>query len=367
MGTTFMKALRVLTGTHAGAHIPLASGVFRISGDDDADICISDWTVDEVKLVIDESGLSSIESSNLDKVLVADFVAVPFGDVVFCVGPDGADWPRDLDLLAGLWKTAEPAALPPIAADAQCEWDDTNAPAPPTGCREPSPEAEAKAEAGKPGFRSTLAILAASRKMDWRTTAAALICTAGVGTLGAMFAGAQSSEAANVKPDPIFLAGEVDGALHRAGFVDLHALPHKDGVAVEGIVPLNEDGTKAQQIMNALAPGKARRAYDVAQQVVTNIQQSLAGTGATVSYAGHGVFHVTGNVRAMTTFRTLIAGVRADLDRNIKRIDIDVKETKAPTADVEFTEVVATGGLRYIETPDGTKHLFESNSVDEDN
>jgi type III secretion protein D len=112
--------------------------------------------------------------------------------------------------------------------------------------------------------------------------------------------------------------------------------------------------------MDSLAPGKARREYDVAQQDVDNIQQSLAGTGAAVSYAGHGVFRVSGNVQSMATFRTLIAGVRADLDGNVKRIDVDVKEAQAPVPDVEYTAVIATGALRYIETPDGTKHLFSS-------
>jgi type III secretion protein D len=37
-----------------------------------------------------------------------------------------------------------------------------------------------------------------------------------------------------------------------------------------------------------------------------------------------------------------------------------VNETRTPAPDVQYTEVVATGGLRYIETPDGTKHLFDS-------
>ncbi|MEJ0003119.1 MAG: HrpD5 family protein [Pararobbsia sp.] len=355
-----MKALRVLTGTHAGAQVQLTSGTYRVGGTEDADICISDWAVDEVTLVVGEDGVTRLRSSNGDEVLVADFVAVPFGDVVFCVGPDDAEWPRDLDLLAGLWKTAEP----PVenggseAGGAEGMQGDSlpaqDAPAP-GGVRPQSTESAAQP---------------AARRMTWRTAAVALTCTAAIGVLtaaGVMFTSAQSSEAAIVKFDATSLATEVDTALHRAGLTDLQATPRDDTVAVQGIVSLADDSAKAQRIMNALAPGKVRREYDVAQQDLDNIQQSLAGTGATVSYTGHGVFRVSGTVQSMSTFRTLIAGVRADLNGNTKRIDIDVKEARMPVPDVEFTEVVATGGLRYIETPDGTKHLFESSKDDAGN
>jgi type III secretion protein D len=348
-----MKALRVLTGTHAGAQVLLMSGTYRLGGTEDADICIRDCTVDDVTLVVGEDDVARLRSTNGDEVLVADFVAVPFGDVVFCVGPDAVAWPRDLDLLAGLSKTAEPAAEPDTAEGAQAH--DTPAESDASGGIDASAEGAEQA---------------ASHKMTWRTAAVALTCTAAISLLaaaGAMFAGAQSSEAASVKFNPDSMAVEVDGALHRAGLADLYATPRKDGVVVRGIVPFADDSTKAQRIMDALAPGKIRREYDVAQQNVEDIQQSLAGTGATVSYSGHGVFRVSGSVQSMPAFRALIAGVRADLDGNTKRIDIDVKEAQTPAPDIEFTEVVATGGLRYIETPDGTKHLFPSSNDEADN
>lgn len=348
-----MKSLRVLTGTHAGAQVQLTGGAWRIGGAEDADICISDWTVDDVTLVVGEDGVARLRSSNGDEVLVADFVAVPYGDVVFCVGPDDVEWPRDLDLLAGLWKTAEPGGAQDARHEAGVRLGEAQE------VHEVHEAHEAQEDAQAP-----------SRRMTWRTAALALTCTGAIGVLaaaGVMFAGAQSSEAANVKFDADSLAKEVDAALHRAGLADLHATPRKDGVVVQGIVPRAEDSARAQRIINALAPGKVRREYDIAQQNAENIQQSLAGTGATVTYTGHGVFRVSGSVQSMSTFRTLIAGVRADLDGNTKRIDIDVKEAKMPLPAVEFTEVVATGGLRYIETPDGTKHLFASSKDEADN
>jgi type III secretion protein D len=352
-----MKALRVLTGVHAGAQVQLAAGTWRIAGDESADVCISDWAVEDLELCIGEDGVTRLRSHNGDEVLVADFVAVPFGDVVFCVGPDDAEWPRDLDLLSGLWKTAEPeveASGKPVesagdASNENIEGAMLAADAVPL---------HATAQASAPGFAP------ASRRMTWRTAAVALACTAAIGglaTTGVMLAGTQPSEAANMHFDSDTLAKEVDGELHREGLADLHAVARRNSVAVNGIVSTAGDGAKAQRIIDGLAPGKVQKDYDVAQEDVDNIQQSLAGTGAAVSYSGHGVFKVSGHVQSMATFQTLIAGVRADLDDNVRRVDIDVKESPTPTPDTEYTEVVATGGLRYVETPDGTKHLFSGN------
>jgi type III secretion protein D len=348
-----MKALRVLTGVHAGAQVQLAAGTWRIAGDESADVCISDWAVEDLELCIGEDGVTRLRSHNGDEVLVADFVAVPFGDVVFCVGPDDAEWPRDLDLLSGLWKTAEP------------EVEASGKPAEPAGdaANEGIEETTLAADA-VPLHAAAQASAPASRRMTWRTAAVALACTAAIGglaTTGVMLAGTQPSEAANMHFDSDTLAKEVDGELHREGLADLHAIARRNSVAVNGIVSTAGDGAKAQRIIDGLAPGKVQKDYDVAQEDVDNIQQSLAGTGAAVSYSGHGVFKVSGHVQSMATFQTLIAGVRADLDDNVRRVDIDVKESPTPTPDTEYTEVVATGGLRYVETPDGTKHLFSGN------
>ncbi|MEA3121805.1 MAG: type secretion protein [Paraburkholderia sp.] len=337
-----MKALRVLTGTHAGAQIRLAGGTYRIGAAEDADICVSDWQVDELTLIVGEDGVTRLRPGNGDELLVADFVAVPFGDVVFCVGPDDAQWPRDLDLLAGLWKTAEPAPQGDDDGDGHGR-----------GVVDFNVDVD-----GDGGVRRE----ATPREMTWRTAAVALACTAvicALVTAGVMFAGTQPSEAASVKVDVNALSKQVTAALHRTGLADLSAAPRGAQVAVRGIVTSASDSEKARRIIDDLARGRASAQYDVADDDVDNIQQSLAGTGAEVSYSGHGVFRVSGNVRSMSTFRERVGEVRADLDSNVKRIDVDVKEAASPQPNVEYTEVVATGGLRYIQTPDGTKHLFE--------
>jgi type III secretion protein D len=381
-----MKALRVLTGLHAGAQISLAPGSYRISGADDADLCISDWQIEPLTLTLGEDGVTRLYSAHGDEVVVADFVAVPFGDVVFCIGPQDGEWPTDLQLLAGLWKTAS------LVSDgdgdgggdghADRNGDRAASGAQPDAAGEPAlpmadalpgatgvTDASGAARAAQPASAKPTPP-AVHRRLNWRTAAIALGCAGaivGLATVGAMLTVAQPSEAAYRRVDSDTLATELAGALQRAGFADLRVAARHDGVAVKGIVANADDSTRARRIMDQLARGKVQREYDVAQQVVDDIQQSLADTGARVSYDGHGVFRVSGTVHAMDAFRDRIASVRADLDDNVKRIDIDVKEARTPASDVEYTEVVATGGLRYIETPDGTKHLFAGAGSDRGN
>jgi type III secretion protein D len=324
METLSMKALRVLTGVHAGARIALVTGVHRISAEPDADICISDWTVAPLALTLGEDGVARLDAGAGEAVLLADFVAVPYGDVAFCVGPDDAVWPGDLALLAGLWNTA-----PLVQEDAAAQ-----------------PAADAPQD---------------KRRLSSRAAAMALVGTVAIGglaTAGALLTGTQTSEAANVKVDNGALASQLAAALHQAGLAGLHVEPRERSLSVTGIVTNATEAARARRIAEALAPGKVRRDYDVAQQDVDEIQQSLSGTGASVAYAGNGVFRISGNVPSLTMFRERMASVRADLDRNVKGLDVQVSETHLPAQNIEYAEAIAAGGLRYIETPDGTKHLL---------
>ncbi|MGH8778305.1 HrpD5 family protein [Paraburkholderia sp.] len=344
-----MKALRVLTGTHAGAQIRLTAGTYRLGAQADADICLSDWQVETLEVTLGEEGVTRLRLGGAEEVLLADFVAVPYGDVVFCVGPDDADWPRDLDLLAGLWKTAEPAQPVPEADD------------------ETALDAEA-AVAGavtemSGATHAQAAIPPESRRKAMRTAGFALVCTAlvfGVLATGVMLAGSQSTEAAMVQFDSTALSKQVTEALHRAGLADLTAGPRGNKVVVSGMVASGDESEAARRIMDDLAKNRTLREYDVAQQAVDNIQESLGDIGARVEYKGYGVFRISGTVSSMKKFQQLLANVKPDLDSNVKRLDVDVKETRTPVPSIKYAAVVSVGNLHYIETPDGTKHLLDT-------
>lgn len=345
-----MKALRVLTGIHAGAQIRLTVGSYRLGGAEDADICISDWQVGELVLTLGEDGVVRLCLDGGEEVLVPDFVAVPYGDVVFCVGPDDVAWPRDLDLLAPLWQTAEPDA-PAVQAEEHAS------------AQGQQQKAAQQLEPELTDREPLLPLRPLPRAKALRTAGVALACTVlivALSTAGVLMAGSQSTEAANVKFDPDATSRQLAEALHRAGLNELTVKPRGAQVVVRGIVRTADDSDSARRIMDQLARGKALREYDVAQQDAVNIQQSLGDTGAHVEYKGKGVFLVSGTVPSMKKFHALLANVKPDLDANIRRLDVDVKEALSTIPDVRYSEVVSVGGLRYIETPDGTKHLLDT-------
>ncbi len=342
-----MKALRVLTGAHAGAQIRLTSGDYRLGAGEEADVCISDWQVEDLTLTLSPDGVVRAWHDDGEEVLIADFVAVPYGDVVFCVGPDDDSWPRDIDLMAGLLKTAE-KSLP--------------------------------AEEDKPLSGGILA----GRPKAIRTAGVALACTAlagGLLTAGLMLISTQQSQAANIAPvgsdSGSDLGSDVGSesshgtrrqlaqlrqALTEAGLTDLHATSQQGKIVVAGMVRSGEDNENARRIMDRLLQNQGVRQYDVADQDVDNISQSLAGTGARVSYQGHGVFRVSGSVPSMKQFQQLLSDVRADLDGNVKHLEVQVQETKPTSPQLAYAAMVDVGGLRYVETPDGTKHFFDTDS-----
>lgn len=187
-----------------------------------------------------------------------------------------------------------------------------------------------------------------------------------------MLISTQQSQAANIASAAIGDSSEETGnstpkqlaqlrqALTEAGLIDLHAAAQQGKVVISGLVKTGEDGENARRIIDQVLQGRGVRQYDVADQDVDNIAQSLSGTGARVSYRGQGVFQVSGSVPSMKQFQRLLSDVRADLDGNVKQLQVDVKESKTTSPRFAYSAMVDVDGLRYVETPDGTKHFFDT-------
>jgi type III secretion protein D len=105
-----MKQLRILTGHHAGTQLKLAPGRYTISALDTADIQLIDWNAEPVILTLSEDNVATIAFETMSDTAelagsarrMSDLVAQSFADVVLCLGPLDALWPRDMSLLAGL-------------------------------------------------------------------------------------------------------------------------------------------------------------------------------------------------------------------------------------------------------------------------
>ncbi|WGS47797.1 type III secretion system protein (plasmid) [Burkholderia sp. JSH-S8] len=326
-----MKLLRILTGLHAGAEIALGAGEHRIGAGDDAAIRITDWRDGDLLLSIDAQGVTSARraapvpaetaadpfDADGSPLLMLDFVPVPFGETALCVGPADGAWPSDLELLATLW-------------------------APPPG-----------ADAARRGAQRKLAACAAA--------GGALV--AGLLAMGAMLASAHPAALPPVEHADA-LATRIGAELERAGYVELHAAPRGAMVAVTGMVATPADDLAARKLLDRLAAHRVERQYDVAQDDAQSIGESLGVAGATVAYAGQGRFRVAGVVPDLARLRTAVERVRADIGPNVRAIEVDARQSGDAPVPVAYSGMLEIGDVRYVETPDGVKHVFAGASAD---
>lgn len=317
-----MKRIRFLTGAHAGAQIPLPTGKYRLGSADLCDICIEDWEVDELILVVDESDTvhmfdGASTRSDLAGVLVQDFVALQFGGTTFCVGPEDGAWPSDIDLLSGMLSRANGIETPQTK-------------------------------------RRTLKLTG---------VALASMMVTSMMIAGAIVAGTQSSEAVSPMPNMDALAARLSKSLSENGLRELEAKAAGNSVIVQGMVPTSTEDIAARKLIDRVGKEHVQRGYDVVQDDVRNMQESLGIEGTHVSYAGNGVFEITGTVPSLSSFHQALNNMRNDFDANVKRIEAHVRENDMPAASTPYTEMVSIGDVRYIQTPDGVKHVYPSAST----
>jgi len=319
-----MKQLRILTGAHAGAQIRLIPGEYRIGREDGADICVIDWRESPVVFSLDAEGVlrwrqAPAQDAEPTVTLIPDLIPIPFGDVVLAVGPEDDAWPSDVDLLRMLWIKPEPAAH----------------------VKKNAPVAQ----------RRTLAT----------PLVAAML---GLGMLGALFVtGAAlfgAPREAEATPDPRMLEEQLANALRTAGATGLKITPEGAALVVSGMVSNAAEDVAARGVFDQVVADHSRvvRHYDVAERDCRSIKDAIGIAGVHVLYRGHGVFEISGAVPSLTEFRTALARAKNDLDQNVERIDVSVTETPSSMPEADYSEVISIAGVRYVETPDGVKHLY---------
>jgi type III secretion protein D len=314
-----MKRIRFLTGAHAGAEVPLSAGKYGIGAQEACDICISDWREDPLTLFVDDADHAFMlphGSENVDAAgtPVVDFTALRFGDVTLCLGPNDAAWPTDIELLSGMFSPAK------------------------------------KADSPSANRRSlTLAGIVLASTMVASAMGA-----------GAIIAGTQPSEAVGAATNLDALAAQLSASLHAAGLKELNANVTGNTLIVRGMVPSAAQDIAARKLIARVGTLPIQRGYDVAENDVRSMQESLGIVGAQVHYVGNGVFRISGSVPSLDRFRQALTGVRNDFDGNVKRIETAVRELSVPAVTTAYSEMIAIGDVRYIQTPDGVKHVYPS-------
>jgi len=360
-GLFMTKLLRILTGVHAGAELRLSAGIHRIGADDDADIRISDWRGDDVSLVVDASGVVSARrmrpvvvlaegepcseplsdadtgahnstrthanegnkgeqgarhaAQNDDEpgtVILLEFVPMQFGDTVICIGSDDAAWPSDLELLSTLLV--------------------------------------------KPDQTRRAAERSRRRKMTGVVSACAML--GAVLVIGSVMLTTAVSRAA-LPRDAGDLAQRVNLELAAAHMKELHAQVRGSTVTVSGMVATADEDTQVRKMLMRISPDRIVRHYDIAQNDVRNIADSLAMQGLKVTYAGRGVFEISGKAANPRDVEAAVARMRHDLSDNVKSVRVSVAQAEdaLPSAP-SFSFLMSSDDVRYGQTPDGVKHIY---------
>ncbi len=324
-----MKQLRILTGFHAGATLQLAPGRHAVHGGADADIRLMDWKSADVMLDVDTSGVvrattyadvpaasptaeagsNAIAAPAGETVILVDFAPMQFGDTILCIGPDDVTWPSDLDLLSTL-------LIRPVDVERN----------------------KRRRYYGALGTCVVLGIVAG---------AAVLLTTAPV------------SEAA-LRHGPAYRTTRIQEALAAAHMTELQVRTVGNSSVVTGMVPNLSDDQLVKSTLAKIAPTDIVRSYDVAQNAVHSIEDSLGIAGVHVKYLGNGDFAITGAVDSKDAVDKAVTRVRADLDSNIRRLVVQVTENPGHAAPVtgQFSEIVSSDSVQYTQTPDGVKHIY---------
>ncbi|MCA8002733.1 FHA domain-containing protein [Burkholderia metallica] len=346
-----MKQLRILTGIHAGATVPLCPGRHRIDAEDDADIRITDWTgpsviveVNDARLVVvrrlPQNGASDSVSDDLvaanaiqpnevvahdtfaqdsadtTPVLMLDFLPMQFDQSVICVGPDDVEWPSDLALLSTLLKAG-------VSAEA--------------------PDGEVR-----PQRKTFYAIGAACIAI------VAVIC---VTTLSITTPRAKAS----LLPPDVASMETINSRLAAAHLNELKAnLDGHGGVIVRGMVTNEAESLAALRLLGSLKSMRVQSQYGIAERIRRGISESLSIDGITVRYDGGGIFSVVGKNIDLDGLQQGLKRIRPDLPSYVRDIRVEATGNAQPAAPsgASYIAIVSSNTVRYAQTPDGVKHIF---------
>lgn len=342
-----MKTLRILTGVHAGAQLRLEAGTsYRVSATHDADICVSDCGDAGAALSVDAHGTVAIietsttalgahddaanektatttdelhddagdDDAQSPPILLPDFVPFKLGEIVICVGDASAKWPADIELLNALFSADRNKSMPQPATSRR---------------------------------RKILAYALCSALILLGSATLMLLLSSGNG------------EAAQVR-DSRALAQKTAAALVSAGLTELQASVRGPVVVVSGMVRTTGDDAIARSVIKRLAKrrGLIEQHYDVAATIVQDIEEGPGMRGAHVDYLGKGVFKVTGTVDDLARARDALTRLGPSFDGNVRRIDNLLTQSADAGPPTPYSEIISNGNVKFLQSPDGTKHLF---------
>jgi type III secretion protein D len=155
------------------------------------------------------------------------------------------------------------------------------------------------------------------------------------------------------------LAQRVNLELAAAHMKELHAQVRGATVMVSGMVATPDEDTQVRKMLMRISPNGIVRHYDIAQNDVRNIADSLAMQGLKVVYTGRGNFEISGKAANPRDVESAVARMRHDLSDNVKDVRVRVAQADdaLPSAP-SFSFLMSSDDVRYGQTPDGVKHIY---------
>ncbi|KTF30149.1 HrpD5 family protein [Xanthomonas translucens] len=307
--------IRILTGRHAGARIPLSPGRYQLGPEDNADLQLTDWTGPSLTLEIDaDANVRYADDTQADVAqALQPYVPVCFDAIVLCTGPSDQPWPDELQLLRD--------ALQPRPA---------------------SPPASAPAAAPLALRRRRFAWIAA-------VTVLALSLTAW----------RYDAPRANAKSAAQTQMAQAQQAFARMGQTELRLRAVQDQVEIEGMVRSTADAQRVEHWLER-HPGPWLTHFGVAQTLIESMNESLHEPNLKIRYCGHGVYEVNGASEHPDTVAQRLEQLRHDMGPHVVRIDarlraLDPRDALPSTYDT----ALSVDELHYVETPDGSKHFTD--------
>ncbi|WP_343732510.1 hypothetical protein [Duganella sp.] len=294
-----IKEIRILSGRHRGATLPLTAGSWRIGCDDAAAVHISDWQHAAVNLTIAEDGRICWQADGAtDAVAVTEHQIIHFDAIALCIGAVGGD-------------AAEPAL--PVAAAA-------------------TPE---------------------RHKRRWLALSALAVPAA---LLSSALLAMQPPHADPGTPLdglrrrlPALLAGIGQGALQ---------VHQQDGlIVVQGVVRDGAEAGAVRSLLHEVAPERSVAHLAIVNEVLASITESLREPTLTPHYEGKGIFVVSGTTRDSAVVRRRLAQLAADLGPAVTRLDAQVTEVRPGWSVADSDSALDTDGVRYVQSLDGSKHF----------
>lgn len=305
-----MKTLRILSGKHAGADLRLSRDESLIGASDDADIHLSDWTLEPMTLQLRPGQPSLLRPAAGGAVgvrVLKDLVPHRMGRVVLCVGPRSAAWPGDAALMAGLLR---------LEAASRRRW-----------------RAHGRG-AAVGGLLASAGLMAAVGAIGLQPAAP------GAGTGGSGFQAAP-------------LAARLSQQLADEGFSGTQVQTHGQRLSVVGLL---DDAAELVRLRQRLAGSGAELRVAAASDLAAAIAEALAEPGLSVQHLGGGHFAVDGQTRDRPRLDLAAQRLGADLAPHVRGIEVRaqaaVERHLAAGAAVMDSE-----GLGYLTDARGTRHL----------